>query len=272
MSGTTRPHKKFSGLAAAMDKWRDTTRPAHVRPYLQQPAELHPLVLRVQELGEEEDVQELAWRMKPLVINLALKYGDGKTADGHNRYTEAQRHEMTQEAWVGLFDAVERYDPEIQGKDGKPKPFWTVAGYRIGRAIQVWQAQNSGGIKLTRHAWEQAYRIDRTLEAAGLEEWEEASDKELKEATGVPSAGDILRARKPGHTLYQEDAEAASVSPSAEDEALSSEDPKLQLADWLLAAEELTEHDVYSKLEALGLADEVEAQHVLEVWQQRREQ
>lgn len=241
----------------------------HVPKSLQTPAELSRLAVLAQQ-GDEEAMLDLMWRMKPLVINLALKYGHGKTAEGHGRYNEAQRYEITQEAWVGFFEAVKRWDPNHPAG----KSLWTVAGYRIGIAIKHWQASNSGGLGLTRHAWERAYAIDKALEEAGMQEWEAYSDTELKAATGVHSAGAILRARKPGHSLLPQDADNIRHYQSAEDDYLEVQEltTREALLTWLREHPSATEDDVYWQLEDLGLAGELEAQAVLEAWQAMQEE
>ena len=242
--------------------------------HLQKPAELSRLAVLAQQ-GDERAKEDLYWRMRPLVYRLALKYGHGSDGDGHGRYSEEQRREILQEAWAGLADAVQRWDPDHPGG----LRLWTVASYRITIAIKHWQAQNSGSLSMTRHAWESAWRIQGKLDALGIVEWETLTDEALKAHTGEASAGPILRARqtKGGHLEELEAAEVDPVghsSPSAEDEYMgrAETDAHQELAAYLLrmGAWRLTEEDVYWKLEALGLAGELEAADVLRALEEQQ--
>ena len=242
---------------------------------LQTQEELVPLVIAAQQ-GDAAAMEELAWRVQPLIRNLSMKYGvsGAKTTDrvaaGHGRYSGEQLEEIIQEAWYGFVDAVERYDPEHP----KAKSFWTVVGYRVKEAIQQWQSKNSGGIGMPRRAWQTAWNIDEELEAARVTEWEKLTDAELKEVTGVHSAGPILRARTPGHTLFEDDEEYQRRTPSAEDDYLNLNEHfrNMQLLGWLEGLRDIPEEHweaaTYWLLEHLGLAGELEAQDVVDRWRQ----
>lgn len=215
--------------------------------------------------GNKLALEELMWRMRPLVMNLANKYSYGTGSLTHERYSKEQWQEIQQEAWAGLMDAVERYDP----KHPAGKPFWTVAGYRITHHIKEWQGAHSGSLRLPREAWRQAWHIDKTLEAEGMEEWEQYTDVELAAITGVHSAGPILRARTEGFTLFDDDQDNHRRHQSAEDEFWEAQEASLasDLLDWLEGLENvpegLWEDAVYHKLVQLDLDGEVEAADLL---------
>lgn len=230
-----------------------------VPKWMQTPEELSRLAVLAQG-GDEKAQEDLYWRMRPLVYRLSMKYGG-------ERYNQEQQAEILQEAWVGLADAVQRWDPDHDGG----LRFWTVASYRITIAIKHWQSTNSGALGMTRYAWESAWRIQQKLDQAGVVEWEALTDEELKAITGEASAGSILRARqaKQGH-LQDNEADEAGPTASAEDVWLgAAEENSMQgLTAWLDQQDPYTldEESVYWALEALGLAGELEAADVLKAW------
>ena len=235
---------------------------------LSQQEALLPLILEAQN-GDAEAMEELAWRVAPLVYRIAIKYGHGH--DNSERYNEAQRREILQEAWVGFLDAVQRYDPN----HASGLRFWTVASYRITIAIKHWQAENSGALPMTRTAWEQAHRIDKALEASEVT-WETLSAEELREVTGVHSAGAILRARqtKQGHLEADELFTWGTTdhsTGSAEEEYLDEFEDDLgpALLEWLdcLVPGREWEEATYWELERLGLAGEVEVADLFKTFQ-----
>jgi len=260
---------------------------------LQTQAALLPLVKGAQS-GNAADLEELAWRVRPLVYNLAMKYGRGhrqtNTYDqnaggqrsrkragakniygpdywGTDRYGREGRAEIVQEAWAGFSEAVERYDPDHPAG----KPFWTVVSYRVTKHIKRYLALTSGAVPMTAQAWEDAWNIDKALEAEGIVEWEKLSDDALFELTGKRSAGAILRARTPGHTLFETDEEKQDVTHSAEAEYFTEVAEPAEadeLLEWLRALDgipqEHWEEATYWKLEQMGLADDVEAQELID--------
>lgn len=240
----------------------------HVPKEEQTQAALVPLIQAAQ-AGDARAKDELVRRMRPLVMNLVMKYRHGSAGKdhGHGRYTPEERAEIEQEAWAGLADAVQRYDPDHPAG----KPFWTVAGYRITQAIKTWQGAHSGSLRLPRKAWLQAWHIDADLEYAGMQDWEQYSDEELAAATGVNLAGSILRARTNAITLFPDEYDMHQKhAQSAEDAFAGQYDASVvsDLMEWLAGLENVPEgvweDAVYHKLVVLGLDGEIEASALVE--------
>jgi hypothetical protein len=248
---------------------------------LQTQEALLPLVVAAQ-AGDAEAVRELAWRVRPLVYNLAAKYGRGIARDkdahvdarasaraqdyGHDRYNKSERTELLNEAWVGFLEAVERYDPTHPSG----KKFWTVVGYRATQHMKTWQAQNSGGMPMPAQAFSDAWHIDKALETAGVVEWESLTKEQLAELTHKNNAYEILKARKASLTLLPGTQDEHQAAPSAEDVYLAHPDGLgLELWRWLQDLDDIPaehwEEATYWKLEQLGLADQVEAQTLLDM-------
>ena len=141
--------------------------------------------------GSEQAKEQLAYRMRPLVVNVAKRYQHPEGTGGRY-YNYHDLDDMRMAAWEGLWEAVQRYDPDHEAG----KPFWTVANYRITHHVREWVARNSGSIGMPRKAWRQAYDIDQALEDLNMEDWESYDKETLKDATGVNSAQEILRARR----------------------------------------------------------------------------
>lgn len=227
---------------------------SHVPRELQTQDALLPLVEGAQ-AGDADSMRELSRRMRPLVMNLVRKYRHGKLREGHGRYNHEDREEIEQEAWLGLMDAVERYDANHPAG----KPFWTVAGYRITEHIMQWQARNSGAVPLPKRQWTRAYQIDKALEEQGMEQWEEFSDDDLAAATGVRSAGPILRARTKGITLFTQAEDTHEATSTAEEDYWQEESAGWvgELVTWLDGLDAIPEDKrleaVQHKLAALGL-------------------
>jgi DNA-directed RNA polymerase specialized sigma subunit len=237
---------------------------------LQTQAELLPLVVAAQQ-GDTAAMEELAWRVRPLVYSLAIKYGRGfgaKAVDqeyGLSRYNKAARDEMLNEAWVGFLEAVERYNPDHPSG----KPFWTVVGYRARQNMLTWQARNSGGVPMPQQAFQDAWHIDKALEKAGVVLWEELTKEQLAELTGRNNAYEILWARHESLSLLPGTQDVYQAAPSAEQEYFDAPGVGLELWRWLQGLDDIPaehwEEATYWKLEQLGLADQVEAQALLDM-------
>ena len=185
-----------------------------VPEHLQTQEELAKLVAESQG-GAEAAKKELAYRMRPLVVNVVRRY---QKAEGYagRYYSREDEDDIEMAGWEGLWEAVQRYDPEHE----QGKKFWTVANYRINHHVREWVARNSGSISMPRKAWRQAYEIDQALEVEGMEDWEQYNPEQLKKATGVNSAYEILNARRLSWQI-DTDKDQLDATQSAEEEYMS---------------------------------------------------
>lgn len=250
---------------------------AGVPEEMQTQAEFERLV-KLARAGDQDALLDIYWRASPLVFNLAIKYGHGGGGpEGHTRYNHAQREEIRQEAWAGLQEAINLYDPAKRTKNGRALKFWTVVSYRITNSIKEWQAKNSGGLPMPKQAWEDAWRIQKALDNANLVEWESLSDEALKAATGKHSAGAILRARRSKAGHVEEDELAGASWSTVDNTSMGAEDAHFyverfnqwqELSGWLQGLDaiprERWEDAVYWKLEQLELAGDIEAAKLIE--------
>ena len=216
-----------------------------VPEHLQTQEELARLVQEAQG-GSEEAKRQLTYRMRPLVVNVARRY---QKAEGHTGryYNRQDEDDIEMAAWIGLWEAVERYDVNhIEGKK-----FWTVANYRITHHVREWVARNSGSISMPRKAWRQAYDIDMALEREGMQDWEQYTAEELKDATGVKSAEAILNARR---NAWQIDADRddLTTSQSAEEEYMGALDMQYDLKNTLDAMCSMLQQDEEDVAETLA--------------------
>jgi len=230
----------------------------------QTPAELTRLVLLVKD-GDKDAQDDLWWRMRPLVYRLSMKYGHGSGGgDGHTRYPEDLREEILQEAWIGLADAVARWEPDHDGG----MSFWSYATGRITFAIKEWQGANSGSVSLKRWQWELLWRIQKALEAADVYDWELLSKEHLHAITGVKSAYELLWARQSKLGSVFEDEVAGYQSAEADYWDAQDADQWADILAWLRGLEgipqEYWEEATYWKLEQMGMAGEIEAALLVE--------
>lgn len=87
--------------------------------------------------------------MQPFVI------GYVRTIRGD--YTRDQRNEITQAAWLGVAEALDRWDAANDVK------FNTYAHFWIKGEVNKWLAQNSGVLSLPRTAWVDAGKVEERL-------------------------------------------------------------------------------------------------------------
>lgn len=148
---------------------------------------LRPLVVRARE-GDQAAASELVEVMRPVVVSLIhLDY-----------YDREQRDEQEAAGYLGLWEAVQRYDPDHDaGKD-----FKLVAWYRIRHHIQEWLAKNTGVIPMPRtSAWQKGHKIDAELAAYARENpddplpEEHMTNEQLDEITGIRHTRAIMTAR-----------------------------------------------------------------------------
>lgn len=194
---------------------------ARVPEELQTQEELLPLVMAARD-GSEEAALELQRRMRPLVVSIVKRKGHGKVGYSKGRYTAEQLDDMTMTAWEGVWETVKDYDPEHEGG----QTFWKVCYWRINNTVNTWMAEHSGALPLTYWAWQKAPQIDKTLEEAGIGNWEDLGPETLAEITGVKSARAILDARREAWAI-DPDLDAPSTQ-SAEDEYMENLDLDMQ--------------------------------------------
>lgn len=163
--------------------------------------------------GDEAAKTALGEMMQPYVIAYLRRIkGD---------YTPEQRNEMTQTAWVGVYEALRRWDPEA-GVKFNTHAYWWVHG-----EVQKWLAQNSGVISLPRQAWANVGRIEAAVlhQTNGEKMPYDLTDEELAEYAvrnrggrfgPFPAAGDAVRARQQAYEVKDPEGGLGRSSQSAE--------------------------------------------------------
>lgn len=144
--------------------------------------------------GNEKAKTLLGEMMQPIVIGYLRKIGGS--------YSPEQRDEMTQAAWVGVWDALGRWE-----NDGRK--FSGFAYFYMKGEVQEWLAKNTGVLPLPRQAWAHARTIENIVlkDSNGEQMPYDLLDDELAEirfgATdrSVKSAGDLFRARRDAYTV-----------------------------------------------------------------------
>ncbi len=163
-------------------------RPDHTREELNDAAE-------AARAGDEKAKTALGEMMQPIVI------GYLKTIGGN--YSRGQRDEMTQAAWLGVWDALGKWE-----NDGRKFSGW--AYFYMKTEVSKWLAENTGVIPLPRQAWWNARTIENAVINASNGETMpyELGDEELAIiARGLPSrrgaatAGDTFRARRDAYVV-----------------------------------------------------------------------
>lgn len=193
--------------------------------------ELNATAERARLLGDEHSKAELGEMMQPFVIGYLRRIGGS--------YTLEQRHEMTQAAWLGVWDALSRWQ-----NDGRK--FSGYAYFYMHGEVQKWLAANTGVIPVPRQAWANA----KSLESIVLEESDgekmpyDLSDAELADIQfdrdagnrrRVASAGDLFRARRDAYVVA-EDFEPRGAQPAEDDHFDEDHSPEADALDAHLAA------------------------------------
>lgn len=107
--------------------------------------EMNAVALRASE-GDMDARHRLGEMMQPFVI------GYVRTIKGD--YTRDQRNEITQSAWLGVAEALSRWDSSKEVK------FNTYAHFWIKGEVNKWLAGNSGVLPLPRTAWVDAAKVE----------------------------------------------------------------------------------------------------------------
>lgn len=187
---------------------------------LQTQEELWKLVQRSRN-GEEKAKQEIMYRLRPLVVSILRRKGHGTDTKSHGEYGREALDDMTMTAWEGVWEIVQQYDPRHEAG----LSIWKSCYWRVNNKVNVWMANNSGGLPMTYWAWQKAPGIDLALNDAQVN-WQELSDARLVEITGVSSTRQILEARR---KLWQLDPEKDdTVTESAEEAYMSTTETDLQ--------------------------------------------
>jgi RNA polymerase primary sigma factor len=140
----------------------------HRSPSRRYPSE-HALVVAAK--GGDDDARgALLLTFRPLI---------GAVASFYRRSSTVDRAELMQQGCVGLFEALDRYDP------GRGTPFWAYAGWWVRAAMQQLVAELTNPIVLSDRARRQLSRIRRArhLHAAEHAAWPTAV--ELADETGL---------------------------------------------------------------------------------------
>lgn len=218
--------------------------------------------------GDRDASKQLAEMMRPYVVAFFRRGG----AYRFPNYSREQRDEMTQAAWVGVFEALERWDPS------KGTKFSTYALYWVRHEVMEYIARNSGGTAIPRRGWDYAHKIEQSYREKHGDDADiyKASDEELasievtvvregREVTrGIPYAGRLIRGRieaaqwDPAHDRTSNSAEEVYM-----DEHEHEDDEALRIADLIVsAAQEIPDDDeryyfVESQVSELGWPSEV---------------
>jgi RNA polymerase primary sigma factor len=127
--------------------------------------------IRAAKAGEAEARAELLDAFMPLIGGTARMYRGSPAVD---------RAELMQEGVVGLFRALDRYDP------ARGTPFWGYAAWWVRQAMQHLVAELTWPVVLSDRALRQLARV-RTAHQHHLQAWgREPTIDELADATGLP--------------------------------------------------------------------------------------
>ena len=200
-------------IPAAFDKGREN----HSKE------ELNETATRAQ-AGDEDAKRDLGVLMQPYVIGYLRRIGRGAN------YTHEQRNELTQEAWVGVFEALKRWDPS------KGVKFSTYAYHWMRHYVMEWVASNTRSLRLPRKSWHYALRLAEAWEDQHptRDIWE-ATDEEIRDLTifverqgetvamsfdgerGTLDAVDIVRALRQPYSLDPDSDDSRSTASAEED-------------------------------------------------------
>lgn len=128
--------------------------------------ELNAVAVRAQ-AGDEKAKRMLAKMMRPYVISLVQSY-DGTVDD------RADSDDIKQAAWLGVWVALERFDPAAGTKFSSYAYFW------MRHEMQMWMSKNTTALPLSSRAWKASKALRDAWEIAhpGRDFWE-ATDEEI---------------------------------------------------------------------------------------------
>lgn len=171
--------------------------------------------------GDQDALEELRTMMRPYQVAFVRKLDQ-------TRYTQDESFEIDQAAWLGILEALKRFDPEAGAK------FSTYAHHWMRHEVSEWLARNSGALPMPRTAWNFGAKLEEVVQADD----DTASPHELPDEDlaslpisvvrkgeevniTIPYAGDIFRARKSSFDL--DPTLDLRHSPSAEDDFFGEE-------------------------------------------------
>lgn len=220
--------------------------------------------------GDRKASKLLAEMMRPYVVSFLRKqYNSG------GDYSREEQDEVEQAAWIGVYEALERWDPS------KGVKFNTYAMHWVRHEVYEWRAKNSRALPIPRRAWDYARKVEEGYKEKHGEDADiyTASDEELssievtvvrdgREITrGLPYAGNLIRGRRASMSFDPELAPEGMKSLSAEEDYMNEheheDDKALHAADMIVsAAQEIPDDDeryyfVESQVSELGWPEEV---------------
>lgn len=180
--------------------------------------ELNEVAMRAKD-GDEECLMALAKMMRPYLVAYLRRF---------KNYERDQRDEMTQHAWLGVWTALEKFDPD------KGVKFSTFAWEWMRHEVMEYISKNSGALPVTRKAWHFALLLDKAYEAKHgpgqdintatndeINSLEISVNREGELVTmTAPNAAETIRARKSSYA-FDPDAGHDAMAQSAEDEFFS---------------------------------------------------
>ena len=137
--------------------------------------------------GDAEAREELGRMVQPYVISYLRTIGRSSALEGRG-YTADQRNEMTQEAWLGVWHALERFDPDRGVK------FSSYAHHWVRHFVMEWVASNTRSLRLPRKSWHYALLLDEAWEQEnpGRDIWEATEDELRSLELRVEREGEIV--------------------------------------------------------------------------------
>jgi RNA polymerase sigma factor (sigma-70 family) len=185
LSATRKPSSKSVESCVGASRKR-RKRPVRERIPEHSKAELNDVAIKAQQ-GDRRAGDQLAEMMRPYVVNIVRQF------DRLGDYSRDQQDEIKQCAWVGVWVALEKFDPAENVK------FSTLAWWWMRHEMQVWMGHNSRALPLSLRAW----KTTKALEEA----WDEAHPhKDIYDATEeeLAALGVRLPVDKQGKTLGKE--------------------------------------------------------------------
>lgn len=176
--------------------------------------ELNQMAVRAQ-TGDDRAKTTLAKMMRPYVISLVQSF-DG-TVD-----TRADSDDIKGAAWLGVWVALEKFDPDKGTKFSSYAYFW------MRHEVQMWMSKNTTALPLSSRAWKASKALREAWEKKhpGRDFWE-ATDEELEELeVDIPHMRELIDAKGTPSTLDPEidpELERVRSSQSAEGEYLEVE-------------------------------------------------
>lgn len=133
--------------------------------------------------GDADAFAELARLLRPPIVARLQVLSES--------YSQVDMEDLEAAAFVGLAEAVHRFEP------GDGANFGAFAWHRIRAELSRWLASNTGVLPMPYESWRLARKIDEHYERTGRRPEEEHPD-DLQDETGINLAPEIMRARQNG--------------------------------------------------------------------------